>query len=95
MAIVKRIGLTHAPSSAIDVMRGKLKENEVSLKFSDSQLVSSIVELFFNKYFDKEKKYFEDAFFDKKKALYQIMKESKTPEELEKSLEKLFKKNKK
>lgn len=76
-------------------MRAKLKENESSLKFSDSHFVSSIVDLFFNKYFEKEKSHFEHIFFDKKKAISQIMKDSKTPDELERSLEKLLKKNKK
>jgi predicted NACHT family NTPase len=75
-------------------MTKTLKENEPGLKFSDSQFVEVIIEIFFNKYFQKETAYLEKVFLDKRKAIRQIMKTAKSPEELEESITNLFKRKK-
>lgn len=90
--IKKRVALTERPSNAVEEMAEELREGEAFLKFSDSQLVGEIVEIFFKKYFAREKKNLKEPFFDRRQALLKILKESKSDEDLQDSLAGLWEK---
>lgn len=86
----KRVGLNLNSANAIDKMSKILQGNSQSLKFTDSQLVMAIVDLFSTKYFKREENYFEQLFFDRKKALRQIIKDADSSDDLEEQLSKLL-----
>ena len=89
--IKKRVGLNLNSANAIDKMSKELQGNSQSLKFTDSQLVMAIVDLFSTKYFKREESYFEQLFFDRKKALRKIIKDADSSDDLEEQLSKLLK----
>lgn len=92
--VKKRIGLDQAAANALNLIIEDLKTSNKSLKFSDSQFVGAIVEIFSKKYFKKEKFYFEDLFFDKRKALLKLASSSISNQDLETEISKLLKKKK-
>ena len=92
--IKKRVALTEGPSNAVEAMAQELRESETCLNFSDSQLVARLVEIFLEKYFPREKKRLQKEFFDRRKALQLIVKNSASDEDLEKSLNALLRKPK-
>ena len=82
----KKVSLS---ANAVSIYREKIEElrkENPHLKFTDSEFVSVIVEIFCQKYFKNYQKYFLKIFFDKKKALKEIVKKAKSNEELDKSL---------
>lgn len=90
----KRVGLDPESSKLVQEKIKDLKQGKEYLKVNESKLASKAIEIFFNKYYQKEKIFIEKSFFDQKAVLQEIINKSKNDDELLESMSSYLKKGK-
>ena len=91
---LKRLAVSNEVNASLENEVNRIKSKGDYFRVNESRLANLIIELFFSKYIEKEIKYIEAKFFDRKNYLKYLISKSATEADLEVSIDEYLKRSK-